>query len=76
MMSKLWGMIRSLQIILFLPLTLVNMPPNVQLLYFFMTYNFNFYFIPLGSISLNMLSFGSKEAESPFNDQFDNQDIF
>ena len=67
-MSQLWGMIRSLQIILFLPLTLVNMPPNVQLLYFFMTFNCNFQFLPIGH-SFQM-DYGG--TSTPFNDQFDN----
>lgn len=40
-MNKLWGMNKALQIILMLPLTFVDIPPNVQLLYFFMNSNFN-----------------------------------
>ena len=51
-MNRLWGMIRPLQIIIMLPLTLINIPPNVQLLYFFMANNFNMQFIPLGFLNI------------------------
>lgn len=50
-MSRLWGMIKSIQIILMFPLTLVDIPANVQLLYFFMTYNFNMELVPLDDLS-------------------------
>jgi hypothetical protein len=58
-------MIRAIQIILLLPLTLVTIPPNVQLLYFFMTFNFNMQLIPLGSFSTHISSSLSSDS---FND--------
>lgn len=72
-------MIKSIQIILLFPLTLVEIPPNVQLLYFFMTYNFNMELIPSDILSLNFLDFGEYSYDSiteHFNDKFDDQDIF
>lgn len=50
-MNKLWGMIKALQIILMLPLTHVDIPPNVQLLYFFMNSNFNIQLVPSSTTS-------------------------
>lgn len=55
-MNKLWGMIKALQIILMLPLTFVDIPPNVQLLYFFMNSNFNIQLIPSTSMNFEFLT--------------------
>lgn len=54
-MSRLWGMIKSIQIILMFPLTLVDIPPNVKLLYFFMTYNFNMDMLTIDYLSFKFL---------------------
>lgn len=55
-MNRLWGVIKSLQIILLLPLTLVDIPPNVQLLYFFMNSNFNIQLVPSTTLSFSFMS--------------------
>jgi hypothetical protein len=65
-MSRIWGMIKSLQIILLFPLALVNIPPNVQLLYFFMTYSCNTELVPSDFDYV-------EEASGPFNDKFEDQ---
>jgi hypothetical protein len=77
-MNKLWGMIKALQIILMLPLTYSDIPPNVQLLYYFMNSNFNIQLIPSSSdpITLFPLYGGSYPSQEAFTDQFSNQDIF
>lgn len=74
-MSRLWGMIKSIQIILMFPLTLVEIPANVQLLYFFMTYNFNMELVPLDSLSFQFMDFESSSypVQVPFNDKFEDQ---
>ena len=54
-MSKLWGLIKPLQIILLLPMTLADFPPNVQLLYYFMNSNFNVELVPTTSLSFGYL---------------------
>ena len=46
-MSRLWGLIGSMQLIVMMPLMSVNMPGNVQLLYYFINYNMNFQIIPM-----------------------------
>lgn len=77
-MSKLWGVIKSLQIILLLPLTLVDIPPNVQLLYFFMNSNFNIEIVPSATLNFGFLPLygGSYQSATQFSDEFSNQDIF
>jgi hypothetical protein len=46
-MSRLWGLIGSMQLIVMMPLMSVNIPGNVQLLYYFINYNMNFQIIPM-----------------------------
>ena len=46
-MSRLWGMISSMQLIVLMPLISVSIPGNVQLLYYFISYNMNFQVIPM-----------------------------
>ena len=77
-MNRLWGMIKSIQIILMFPLTLIDIPANVQLIYYFMTYNCNLQLIPIDAYLFTLLDFGSLNDpnEIPFNDKFDDQDIF
>ena len=69
-MSKLWGVIKSLQIILLLPMTTADFPANVQLLYYFMSSNFNIELVPSKSLSFGYLSMygGSYESATQFSD--------
>ena len=71
-MNRLWGMIKSLQITLMLPLCLVSMPANVQLLYFFMNSNLNLQF--LSFLNFNFLTYYSDvyPEETPISDNFEN----
>jgi hypothetical protein len=46
-MSKLWGLISSMQFIVLLPLMSVRIPANVQLIYYFISYNMNWQIIPM-----------------------------
>ena len=77
-MNRLWGVIKSLQVILLLPLTLVDIPPNVQLLYFFMNSNFNIQLVPSSTLSFAFMNLYGGEYQEPteFNVEFDSQDIF
>ena len=73
-MSRLWGLIKTLQIILLLPLTLVDIPANVQLLYFFMTYNFNLEFLNLDALKFKFITIEdtyTQESDRVYNDKFD-----
>jgi hypothetical protein len=69
-MSKLWGVIKSLQIILFLPLTTADFPSNVDLLYYFMNSNFNIEIVPSTSLSFGYLPMygGTYESRTQFSD--------
>jgi|LauGreDrversion4_2_1035121.scaffolds.fasta_scaffold32681_1 hypothetical protein len=77
-MNKLWGVVKSLQIILLLPLTLVDIPQNVKLLYFFMNSNFNLQLVPSSSLSFSFLPFygGNYSAATSYNSEFESEDIF
>ena len=63
-MSRLWGMIGSMQLIVLLPLIKVNIPGNVQLIYYFINYNMNFQIIPMDLESYGIVSFSKKKAFS------------
>ena len=60
-------MIRSIQIILLFPLTLVDFPPNVELLYYFITFSCNSEMISSDLLRIN------QEKSEPYNDKFDDQ---
>jgi hypothetical protein len=77
-MNKLWGVIKSLQIILLLPLTRAHIPPNVQLLYYFMNSNFNIEIVPSTTLSFSFLPLygGDYQSASSFSTEFENEDIF
>ena len=79
-MNTFWGIIKSVQIILLYPLILVDIPPNVQLLYFFMNQNLNIQILPLDFLIFKFLDFESANSSTAqslaFNDKFDDQDIF
>jgi hypothetical protein len=63
-MNRLWGIIMSVQIILVFPLILVDIPSNVQLLYFFMNQNMNMQILPLDSLSFKFLDFESANSST------------
>lgn len=77
-MNRLWGMIKSLQVTLMLPLCQVWMPANVQMLYFFMNYNLNLQLFSLSFLDFTFLTYLSQSypEERAFSDHFWNQDIF
>ena len=56
-MSRLWGMISSMQLIVLMPLMSVSIPGNVQLLYYFISYNMNFQIIPMDLQAYGILEF-------------------
>ena len=62
-MSKLWGLISSMQFIVLLPLMSVRIPANVQLIYYFISYNMNWQIIPMDLEAYGILSFNEPEEE-------------
>jgi hypothetical protein len=51
-MNQLWSLIKVQQIIFLLPLLLIPMPANVQLLYSFMNQNMNMQIVPSTVLSV------------------------
>ena len=62
-MSRLWGLISSMQFIVLLPLMSVRIPANVQLLYNFILFNMNWQIIPMDLQAYGVLAFNETEAE-------------
>jgi hypothetical protein len=71
-MSRLWGLINSMQIIVMMPLISVEFPANVQLVYYFLSYNMNFQIIPLDLNAYGILEF-NETADVSFTAQFGQQ---
>ncbi|TNV74823.1 hypothetical protein FGO68_gene10275 [Halteria grandinella] len=82
-MSRLWGNINSIQIVLQLPLCSVRMPANVQLIYYFIQYNFNIELIQLDFIDFQSVFFDSEQSQTSGRrvlqgseeDEMDNQEV-
>jgi|LauGreDrversion4_2_1035121.scaffolds.fasta_scaffold48137_2 hypothetical protein len=56
-MSKLWGLITAMQFIVLFPLMSVRIPANVQLIYYFISFNMNFQVIPMDLQEYGILNF-------------------
>lgn len=61
-MSRLWGLINSIQIIVLMPLISLNFPANVQLVYSFISYNMNFQIVPIDLPAYGILEFNETEV--------------
>lgn len=74
-MSRLWGMIDAIQIIVLLPLSSLSFPANVQLVFNFLQNNMNFQIIPVDLNAMGIITF-NYSADVALSEQFAAQDIF
>lgn len=69
-MSRLWGLISSMQLIVLMPLMSISLPANVQLLYLFIKDNLNFQILPLDLSSYGILDFTNTTNDHAYTRQF------
>lgn len=74
-LNMLWGLINTLQLIAHMPMFAINFPANAKLLFLLINQVSTFDILPVEDIQNGMFNFDQIE-ETPFNDNFDEMDIF
>jgi hypothetical protein len=63
-MTRLWGMITSMQIIVLMPLLSVDIPQNIHLVYQFISGNMNFQMVPFDLEEMGIFYFNETNDRS------------